>query len=82
MEEENQILLNKSCITCKHFAWWSGDYCCMNKLKILQQSFDGKFNVDMIISIRQNKNCKKYSEREGKNIYLEKFKEYLENNEI
>lgn len=71
--------LNKTCITCKNFGWWDGDYCCTAKLRILQESPDGAFNNDILLSLRINKNCDSYIELNlDENKYIESFKTFLE----
>ena len=75
---EKTKLINNSCITCQLFVWWDGDYCCMKKLKILQESKDGKFTKDILISLKLNKDCQDYKEYK-ESIYKESFEEFLNN---
>ena len=63
-----------NCTKCKHFAWWDGDYCCLLKNLILQESPDGKFNTDILIALKLNKNCENF---EGENTsFEESFNEF------
>ena len=54
--------MDKNCITCEHFAWWDGDYCCIDKMKILCESPRGIMTDDILISLEKNKNCKTWKE--------------------
>lgn len=72
--------INRNCVNCDHFAWWDGDYCCVKKLKILQQSKNGEFNNDIIKSLEYYKDCSDWEEMYlPAQIYVEPFKEYLKN---
>ena len=72
--------LKKSCITCQHFAWWDGDYCCVAKLITLQPSVKGEFTDVIIYSLRRNADCNSYKRRQSKtNVYLNAFEEFLKN---
>lgn len=72
----------KNCINCADFAWWDGDFCCVGHTKILQESPDGKFNKNILMSLRLNKNCKDYKINDNKVqlIYQKKFDEFLKEN--
>ena len=35
------------CLTCKHFTWWDGDYCCWDKMQILCPSEDGYISKEI-----------------------------------
>ena len=67
---------NKNCITCAHFAWWDGDFCCTKLTKILQESPDGNFNDDIIMALRINKDCPSHLEG-TRTLYLDQFNEFL-----
>lgn len=68
----------KNCITCSHFDWWDGDFCCTKLMKILQNAPDAKFNDDIIMALRLNKNCSDHVQDE-KPLYEEQFKKFLNN---
>jgi len=68
--------INHSCITCQFFAWWDGDYCCVRKAKLLQESPDGKFTKDILMSLKINKNCAEYDYNPS-SIYKEDFDNFL-----
>lgn len=74
----NEELLNKSCITCRHFAWLDGDYCCTKKMRILQEAAGGEFTKDILLSLKLNRDCTSYNEQENKN-YKDKFIKLLNN---
>ena len=79
MEKEINIP-EQNCINCEHFAWWDGDYCCVAKKKILQESPEGEFNEDILMSLKLNKDCEAWSRiEEERNIYEEPFKNWLKN---
>ena len=66
----------KNCINCASFAWWDGDYCCTRFMKILQESPDGKFNNDILMSLKLNKDCKQWNKNEN-SLYEESFNDFL-----
>lgn len=33
----------KHCTNCRHFSWWDGDYTCIWKMKIIEESENGAF---------------------------------------
>ena len=75
--------LEKSCINCEHFAWWDGDYVCTAKFKLLQESPNGEFNKDILMSLRLNKNCLDYNKQTNKKIidlHTEPFIKFLKEN--
>lgn len=69
-------LPENNCIDCKFFTWWDGDYCCVRKAKLLQTSKDGKFNIDILKSLRLNKNCDSF-DKESNSLYKEEFNKFL-----
>lgn len=73
----------KNCINCSNFAWWDGDYCCTAKLKILQNSPDGKINDDMLMALKLNRNCNSWNEAGEKirEMHEEAFNDYLKTKE-
>ena len=57
----------KSCLTCKHLAWWDGDYCCMHNLSLLSDAPKGVITEDAILTFNTNgKYCKSYQFQEPK----------------
>ena len=71
----------KTCISCEHFAWWDGDYCCLKKMRILQPSKDGHFGDDILAVLNRHRKCRSYNRKEGKNIYLDALFDFLANKE-
>jgi len=69
----------KNCINCHNFAWWDGDYCCTAKMKILQNSPDGKFNDDILIALKMNKKCTSWEEASPKiaEMYEKAFNDFM-----
>lgn len=70
----------KNCINCEHFTWWDGDYCCIEKMKILCESPKGDFNDDILHSLKVNENCKKHlpsSNEQVTAMYEEAFEKFL-----
>lgn len=65
-----------NCVNCKHFAWWDGDFCCIAKNKILQESPDGEFNKDILMALLLNKNCSEHIKSDD-NIYQEDFNDFI-----
>lgn len=74
------MIPKKNCISCVHFGWWDGDYCCTKLMKILQESPDGHFNDDILMALRINKDCVHHLQG-TKTPYLEAFNEFLNNKE-
>lgn len=73
----------KNCINCEHFTWWDGDYCCIEKMKILCESPKGDFNDDILKALEANKNCGEHSMQENEEIlkmHKEAFKKFIDNN--
>ena len=54
-------LLDRSCVTCGHFAWWDGDYCCIKKRKIFQEGTSGDMSQEIIMPLRLNLDCEEYN---------------------
>ena len=72
--------MESTCIDCVFFTWWDGDFCCMKRQKILQESKDGKFSKDILNVLEKNKNCEDFKlEDLPFNLYRDQFKEFLEN---
>lgn len=63
---------NDTCITCQHFAWWDGDYCCMSKMKVIQHGDTFSEGIEAKI-----KPCEEFSYDE-KAPYKEEYKRYQE----
>lgn len=74
---KTEDLLSRSCVKCEHFAWWDGDFCCVKKMKILQEAPDHNFNRDIILALKLNINCDAYSESENETMYMKDFREFL-----
>jgi len=74
-------LPKKNCLNCQSFAWWDGDYCCVEKFKILQESKKGEFNDQILTSIEENKDCKKWKKANDKirEMHMEAFNNFLKN---
>ena len=74
----------KNCLTCSHFTWWDGGYCCIEKQKLLCESPNGDFNEEIITSLKENKNCEEWGEGDEKVIkmYLDEFKKFVESNDM
>ena len=52
------------CLTCKHFCWWDGDYCCLDRCKILITSPSGRITREQYDTLcRRCKHCWFYSEK-------------------
>ena len=69
-----------NCISCEHFAWWDGDFCCCENMKILQLSPKGEFTPEILKNIKNSEDCSDYKESENKirSIYEEAFKKFLD----
>ena len=37
--------MNKCCINCRSFAWWDGDFCCVNHMNINQKITDTLYEL-------------------------------------
>lgn len=74
----------KNCINCKHFAWWDRDYCCIEKMEILQSSYKGEFTDDILISLEKNKDCKKWKKGNKKIVEMheEIYNEFLKSKNL
>ena len=72
-------LTDKNCITCKHFCWWDGDYCCTIKMNVLQKAKKGEFNETIIKVLENSKNCKSYNKSDNKivELHLKTFNNFL-----
>ena len=69
-----------TCITCEHFDWWDGDWCCLKKFKILSHSWEtGEMRKDLLETIETRETCEDYkeehSERPG---YVEEYTKLIE----
>lgn len=75
----NYTLNPINCISCQHFCWWDGDYCCSRKMRILQESDKGEFTIDILKSLEKNKNCIDYLKASSKitEMYLSAFNDFL-----
>ena len=52
------------CLTCEHFCWWDGDYCCLDRRKILVESPSGRITREQYDTLcRRCKHCWFYSEK-------------------
>ena len=78
----NQKIMNKCCINCRSFAWWDGDFCCVNHMKILQHADNGYFiNEDILKTIKDPLSCPDYEYEENDDIremYESEFKKFIE----
>ena len=77
-------LSDKNCLNCASFAWWDGHYCCIPKLKILQESKKGEMNDDILKSLEANKDCPDWKERWSKfhtDMYMEAFNKAFNKND-
>ena len=46
------------CLKCEHFCWWDGDYCCLDRNKILIGSPSGRITREQYDSLtRKYKHC-------------------------
>lgn len=76
----------KCCLTCRHFAFWDGDYCCASEMNIHQFNFnDGIWmNKDIDNTMETPDTCEDYEDRyipkiEGyQNMYVEEYKKWKE----
>lgn len=78
----------KCCINCKHFAFWDGDYCCIDKMAILQEGLhDNRGYIEhpyMTTQLEDNmqtpKTCEEYEYKEGiaKADYEYEYKKFRE----
>lgn len=70
----------ESCINCDNFAWWDGDYCCIAKFLILQNSPKGKFTEEILKTMKTSDDyCENYSKvKKEFNAYEEPFNTFLE----
>ena len=70
----------ESCINCDNFAWWDGDYCCIIKFLILQNSPKGEFTKEILGTMKTSDDyCENYSKvKKELNAYEEPFNEFLE----
>lgn len=61
------------CLTCKHFIWWDGDYCCWDKMQILCSSEDGYISRDIYQKLSDKcKHCLNYRKQRSKyNLFNE-----------
>ena len=64
------------CLTCKNFCWWDGDYCCLDRNKILIDSPSGRITREQYDTLcRRYKHCWFYKEeyyKHNKNgLYIE-----------
>ena len=77
-----QEFIEHSCLTCEHFAWWDGDYCCIDKFKILMPAPRGNFNKDMIDVLKNKQQCKRHKKSMGgmSSIYVKQFEKFLKEN--
>lgn len=52
------------CLTCEHFCWWDGDYCCVDKMKILAESPSGRITKERYDTLYERyKRCRSYKEK-------------------
>ena len=70
----------ENCVTCEHFDWWDGDWCCLKKFKILSHSWEtGEMRKDLLETIETRETCEDYkeehSERPG---YVEEYTKLIE----
>jgi len=73
--------MEKNCINCDGFALWDGDFCCVKKLKILQNAPDGNFTKDILTALRINMDCEDWSESYT-DAYTHMFEKFVEDNNI
>ena len=72
--------MEKSCLNCKAFAWWDGDYCCTKKMKLLCNAPNGDFTSDILSALKINKNCESYEQEDNEeiiNLHKEIFDTFL-----
>lgn len=70
----------ENCINCNNFAWWDGDYCCIAKFLILQESPKGEFTKEILQTMKTSEECIDYKKRKGKkNIYENSFINFINN---
>ena len=61
------------CLKCEHFGWWDGDYCCMDRQKVLVTSSTGRITQEQYDSMsRKFKHCWFFKKRKNS-----KFKDGL-----
>jgi len=52
------------CLTCEHFCWWDGDYCCLDHGKIFVKSPSGRITKEQYDTLyNKYKQCWSYSEK-------------------
>lgn len=77
-------LPDKNCLNCASFAWWDGDYCCINEMTILQEAKNGKMNEDILKALEKNKDCpnwkRRYSDFHTK-MFMDAFNKAFNKNE-
>lgn len=69
-----------NCITCEHFAWWDGDYCCTAHMEILQNAPTGEFNSEIQEALKKHGKCLDYEESMDciRNVYETAYKKFLD----
>ena len=71
----------ENCVTCEHFDWWDGDYCCLKKMTILCSSnSDGRFTEKILENMKTPETCK-YYDHHARPGYVELYEEFMKNRE-
>lgn len=73
--------MEKHCTNCEAFTWWDGDFCCTNKMAIIETSPDGNFWCPFPQPNQTNFNaeeCDGYRCSENNKWYAEEYKKFLE----
>lgn len=71
---------NKHCTNCNNFTWWDGDYCCVAKMKVIEESENGFFWCPFPQQYQTSfiaEECAEYVPVNGEGIYEEGYNEFL-----
>lgn len=70
------------CLTCQYFAWWDGDYVCMERFRLLSNKHGKQmFDDDLIAELKKMKFCPEYSMSLNKfvvGMHIEEFNKWNE----
>ena len=70
------------CLKCQYFAWWDGDYVCMERFQILSPKHGVRiFTDELVKELKRQKFCPTYEKSFNpiiKGMYIEEFEKWNE----